>query len=146
MPLQLRPPVIETFDLEETDKAYNVTGTTCTIKQATQEGQEARAKLWSSIVREMAQDQSYIRLVQQFSFEELKRIEVQLTLAGCNITDEDGNPLFAFNGNGIKDEISFRRAWGKLPPLVANEIHDKVLKVNIDCWFRQTPASRAWST
>lgn len=134
MPLQLSVPLEKEFVLEKTDEAYGVTEPTkVTIRQAAQSGHERRASLFSNIVREMARgDQDdIVRLIQRFSFEELKRIEVYLTLVGCNITDEHNKPLFKFSSNGHISESSFTEAWGKLPPLVATEIHDCVLDLNI---------------
>ena len=139
MPLQIKPPILADFHLERSDKTYGISDepTTVTIRQATQSATERRAKLFSNIIREMSGEADSIRLIQQFSFEELKRIEVMLTLAGCNISDENGKSIFVFNKDGfITDEVAFNKAWGRLPTLVANEIHEKVLEVNVD-WAPQ---------
>lgn len=133
MPIQLKPPIVKDFILEKSDLAFENSGspTMITIRQATQEGQERRAELFSKIIREMSGGDGSIKLVQQFSFEELKRIEVMLTLSSCNITDENGNALFVFSNGFIRDEVAFRKAWGRLDPMIADEIHEKVLEVNI---------------
>jgi hypothetical protein len=135
MPFRKQSPVIKQFVLEETDEAYGVTSpaTSVSIRQATQAQHEKRANLFANIVRELGKNDEMVRLIQRFSFEELKRIEVMLTLADCNIENEDGGKLFAFDKDGyIRDESAFIRAWGSLPPLIASEIHSKVLEVNMD--------------
>lgn len=136
MPFKVETPILKDFHLEETDKAYGVASepTSITVRQATQAAHERRAALFSQIVRELSNNNDQtVRLVQHYSFEELKRIEVMLTLSGCNILDADGQPLFKFDSKGfIRDEAAFNKAWGTLPPLVATEIHGKVLEVNID--------------
>lgn len=136
MPLELAPPLEEEFELERTDQRFGIKdgSTTVTIKQATQRGHEKRAALFSNIVRELSSNDEadMVRLIQRFSFEELKRIESYLTMAGCNILDENGKPLFRFDAKGRIPEGKFNDAWGQLPPLVAEEIHEKVLEVNVD--------------
>lgn len=136
MPIRLEIPVVKEFTLDKSDAAYGITADTPTrisIRQATQGGHEKRAALFANIVREWSNNADGFRLVQRFSFEELKRIEVQLTLASCNIEDNDGKSLFKFDSNGrIIDEAAFKRAWDSLPTAVAAEIHEKVLEVNVD--------------
>ena len=61
----------------------------------------------------------------------MRRKEVFLTLVDCSLTTgEEPNlkPLFHFP---LKEQ-EFNRAWADLPTMVADEIHDKVLEVNID--------------
>lgn len=135
MPIQIKAPIIREFVLSKSDKAFGNEGesTRVTIRQATQAAHERRSTLFSQITREWSDGSDGIRLTQHFSMEELKRLEVFLTLAGCNIEDEDGKPLFSFSPEGyLRDEGKFNRAWGLLPPLVAQEIHECVQVVNID--------------
>jgi hypothetical protein len=135
MPLQLKHPILKDYHLEESDRAFLVEDepTRITIRQATQRDHERRAQLFSSIIREMGDDDDIIRMIQKFSFEELKRVEVMLTLAGSTIKGIDGKPLFEFDSNGrIKSEHQFMEAWGQLPPIVASEIHDCVIELNVD--------------
>lgn len=139
MPLVLKHPVIKECHLPRSDELYQVTDepTRISVRQATQRDHERRAQLFQNIIREMGKDDEVVRLVQRFSFEELKRIEVYLTLAGCNMKDEDGNPVFEFDSKGrLKSEASFNDAWGRLYPVIAQEIHDRVLEVNVD-WAPQ---------
>jgi len=138
MPIRLDVPLEKEYMLEETDKTFGVSDsepTRVTIRQATQGEHERRAALFSQVIREMARDSSQddiVRLIQRFSFEELKRIEVQLTMKGCNIVGPDGKLLFKYNADGKMGEHAFKEAWDVLPPSVASEIHDKVLDLNVD--------------
>lgn len=136
MPLQLAVPLEEEFKLVETDAKYD-TGdkpTTVLIRQAAQGEHERRAALFAQIVREQSVNapEEFVRFVQRFSFEELKRLETFLTLKGSNIEGPDGKPLWNFGKNGFIKEVDFNKGWAQLPVSVAQEIHDCVLKVNID--------------
>lgn len=135
MPLQLKIPLEKEFELAESDKAFGITDspTRITVRQATQAQHERRAMLFANVIREVGKrEDDVVRLVQRFCFEELKRIECFLALKGCNIQDNEGRALFRFDANGRMSESDFTEAWGKLPPSVAQEIHDCVLEVNVD--------------
>jgi len=138
MPIRLDVPLEKEYVLEKSDKVFQVAAsesTKVTIRQATQGEHERRASLFSQVIREMARDSSQedvVRLIQRFSFEELKRIEVQLTMRSCNIIGPDGKLLFKYNSDGRLDEHKFREAWDSLPPSVADEIHECVLELNVD--------------
>jgi len=138
MPITLSVPVEKDYTLDKSDKIYDTPKgepTRITVRQATQGDHERRSALFSSIVREMARnatDGDTVRWIQRFSFEELKRIEVMLTLKACNITGANGKPLFEFNEDGKMSESKFKQAWDILPPAVAQEIHDCVLELNVD--------------
>ena len=58
--------------------------------------------------------------------------------------DPQGNALFKFRkGDNHRIEMTmtqFAVAWGLLPPDVANEIHDRILEVNL-VWTGQGEAS-----
>jgi len=123
MPIKLDVPIEKDFILEKSDKLYDVA-----------KG-ERRAALFSQIIREVARDTAdgdTVRWIQRFSFEELKRIEVMLTLKSCNISGANDKLLFNFSSDGKISEEKFRQAWDVLPPAVATEIHDCVLEVNVD--------------
>ena len=135
MPIRLALPLVKEYTLDESDAAYGIVDqpTRISVRQATQAAQEKRGALFADIIREWSNNAEGFRMVQRFSFEELKRIEVQLTLAGSNLEDSDGNALFKFNDKGfITDVVAFARAWGSLPPMVASEIHNKVIDLNVD--------------
>jgi len=137
MPLQMKVPTEKDYTLSRSDKLFGVPEsepTRITIRQGKQRAHERRAALFSQIVREMSKNESddIVRLIQRFSFEELKRIEVYLTLVACNILDEDNRLLFKFNSHGIISEDDFNAAWGQLDPSVAQEIHECVLDLNVD--------------
>jgi len=141
MPLKLVAPIEETFTLDRSDAQFGTDGepTRVTIRQATQAHNEKRSAIFSEVTRVMGQDSTSneeIQLRQRWSLEELKRIEVFLTMIDCNILDEKGKPLFGFRSNKSSQELDmslqeFSAAFGKLPPEVAEEIHEKVLKVNL---------------
>jgi len=138
MPIKLDVPIEKDFILEKSDKLYDVAKgepTRITVRQATQRDHERRAALFSQIIREVARDTAdgdTVRWIQRFSFEELKRIEVMLTLKSCNISGANDKLLFNFSSDGKISEEKFRQAWDVLPPAVATEIHDCVLEVNVD--------------
>jgi hypothetical protein len=137
MPLKLKPPVEETFYLDKTDATYPpestndeiVERTTVLIRQATQAQHERRSDLFSRLTSRVSDNPDVVEIITRFSFPELQRIECFLSVRDCNIEDEDGKPLFKFK-SGIISETDFNRAWGKLPPLVCDEIHEKVLELN----------------
>ena len=139
MPLRLSAPIIKDFILEFTDKKYG-TGdemTKVTIKQASQMDNERRSQVLANNTRIINNDPSQFKMKSDWSFEELKRMETRLTLVGCNIENAEGKSLFKFKtDNGVPaldmSDRDFERAFGALPPDVANEIHNKVLEVNYD--------------
>jgi hypothetical protein len=99
------------------------------VRQATQAQHERRSDLFSRLTSRVGNDPSIVEIVTRFSFPELQRIECFLALKGSNLEDENGEPLFRFK-NGVITERDFNEVWGKLPPLVADEIHEKVLLLN----------------
>lgn len=141
MPIKLNAPVVQTFTLEDTDRKYGGEGdtpTTVTIRQATQAQHEQRQQLFATLERkynDLEPDQT--SLVQTANTEELKRIEVRLTLIESNIVRDDGKkPLFVSKkGKDGLPELDmnfyeFDQSWGLLPPDVAREIHAKVVELN----------------
>lgn len=138
MPIRLDVPLEKEYVLEHSDKMFGISeaeSTRVTIRQATQGDHERRAALFSQVIREMTrenQQEDVVRLIQRFSFEELKRIEVQLTMVACNILGSDGKLLFKYNSDGKLDEHKFRDAWNALPPSVASEIHEYSIDLNVD--------------
>jgi hypothetical protein len=138
MPLQLTVPLEKDYELTRSDETFGVADddgpTRITVRQGDQGSHERRANLFSQIIREMTKNDTkdVVRLVSRFSFEELKRIEVFLTLKACNIKNSDGDFLFTFNAKGRISEQSFNIAWNMLPPSVAQEIHDCVIDLNVD--------------
>lgn len=141
MSFKLAAPLVQTYKLEQTDARYgdkSDSPTTVTIKQATQLQHEHRQQIFATLERkydDLAPDVT--TLVQKANIEELKRIEVKLTMIECNITQADGKkPLFPSKKgkDGLPEldmtDDEFRNAWGLLPPDVATEIHDKVVQLN----------------
>ena len=131
MALKLAAPIEKECKLEETDKHFETEGTTILILQASQKEHEKRSSMFSEIIRRVERDEEgnqSISFVERFCVPELMRVEARLTIVESNIEDEKGKPLFKKN----MSHTAFDRAWGKLPPLVAYEIHSKILEVNPD--------------
>ena len=80
MPLKIKVPTVREFVLSKSDTVYGVEGepTRISIRQATQASHERRSNLFSNIIRELSNSDEAVRLIQRFSLEELKRIEVFL--------------------------------------------------------------------
>lgn len=139
MPIKLEETYFKTFILEQTDKKYGSEGepTTVTIKQATQSEHEQRNQMFATLERRFSDaNPGEMSFVQTANTEELKRIEVWLSLCDCNILDSNGKPLFqSKKSKGGQPSLNmtkqqFAEAWGLLPPDVATEIHNKVIEVN----------------
>jgi len=131
MPIRLISPIKKEFHLEKSDKEFDTTdgSTMVTIRQATQGDFELVRDLTSELQREYSEGK--IRYNQRISFDDIRRKQVFTTLCGSNITDETGKKsLFKFEDGSLKDEKLFTLAWSKLPPIVAQEIHEKVLEMN----------------
>lgn len=130
MSLKLSAPLVKEFPLTEADAAAGDSGepTMVTIRQAENGEVEKRNELFSSFQREYVADA--VRVTQDISFDAVRRKEVFLTLAACNIQNEDGKQLFMFKDGHLDNELVFQRAWSKLPPAYALAIHQKVLEMN----------------
>lgn len=127
MAAKLKPVLEETFDLTRTDTLLENTGepTKVTVVQATMGGHDKRMSLWAEFKRSIS-DEGDVEVTQNVSPAEVRKLEVFLTLRSCNLEDYDGSPLFKFP---LKEK-EFEIAWAKLPPAIADEIHEKVLAVN----------------
>lgn len=133
MPARLIPPLEEEFTLTKSDAALGNDKegddpTKVKIRQATQSAHDARMSLWAKFDKkfEIGDVDTNVTVSQSVSPAEVRKLEVFLTMIDCNLQDEKGERLFKFPLK--KDEFS--KAWGVLPPLVALEIHEKVLAVN----------------
>lgn len=132
---KLKMPLKKEFVLEKSSGELGLeegdTPALVTIRQGRQGDTELRNDLDAEFRREY--DGRTVKVIQRISFDDLRRREVFLTLCACNILDEDGkSPLFKFENGRLKDEGEFTAAWSKLPPAVANEIHEKVMVMNPD--------------
>jgi hypothetical protein len=145
MPLKLTAPIYENYYLERSDELYKNEDepTTVTIKQAAQGEHEQRQSLFSRLEQKWNQlSPEEVSLVQTISMEEVKKLEVYLTLVDCNILDYDDNPLFPSkkdkegNLSLSMSKAKFASAWAKLLPETAKEIHEKVLELN-PLWRRE---------
>jgi len=152
MPITIKPPIEYEFDLELSDKELgNESGdpSRVTIKQAREGEHLLRSNLWKKFEQRMDLDGGF-GVQREVSPGEVKRKEVFLTMTDCNLTvqmpkpkkvvkkkakDEPAKdepefenvPLFKFP----LIEADFNTAWAALPPILANEIHAKVLEVNL---------------
>lgn len=134
MPPKLKPPVVEEFDLPITSKLLNdgeepaeENMAKVTIKQASEGENLLRMALWEKFEKKLDPETLTIAISQSVSPAVVKRKEVFLTLDSCNILKPDGELLFQMP----MDEKDFNLAYGTLPPAIADEIHSKVLAVNI---------------
>lgn len=76
-----------------------------------------------------------IQLRKEFNPQEVKRERAYLTLVGCDITDEDDNPIFRFRQTSNGSELAmnrteFFRQWGVLPSELTEEIHRYIQIMN----------------
>lgn len=130
MPARLSPPTKETFTLEKTDEFLknDEDPTTVTIQQASQGEHDQRSILWAKFDKKFSLDEGMdqVTISQEVSPADVRREEVFLTMVDCNLLGTDGKPLFAFP----LERNKFKRSWILLPPIVAEEIHEKVLSVN----------------
>lgn len=126
-------PIEQEFPLDRWDPDDKVV-----IRQATQAAHERRSMLFAEVTRVYrdAAAAGVQEIKQSISPQEVRRIEVQLTLQACTLRDEDDKSLFRFRttetGRQVLDmtEAEFAEAWGRLPPEVAAEIHEKVIAIN----------------
>ena len=128
MPVNITPPIDKEFILEKSDKELGNSGDPTIVKviQAREGQRIARQQLWEKFDRtyEVAGD---ITVSQEVNPAIVRRLEVFLTLTGCNITTGDKQEaLFKFP---LK-EAEFNTAWASLQPVIADEIHDKVMEMN----------------
>lgn len=129
--MKLTPPLLQDFILEKTDAAFNNTGepTMVTIRQASNGDVLERDRLFGLVSREYGPDS--VRYTNNITDGDIRQKEAYLTLAACNIEGADGKPLFLFkNGRIAMQEREFDRAWGELPPIIADEISSFVTTVN----------------
>lgn len=131
MPVKIRKPFIETFVLEKTDKEFQNDGppTVIKVRLATNGDEEQRNSLWALTERKVNQDAT-ISVVTRLGMTDLHREEVWLTLSECNIENEDGSSLFDFKDGRLTDKMQFEKAWGRLDPIMAEEIIEKVHEHN----------------
>lgn len=139
MPIKLIAPIIKEFTLVRSDARFGNEGepTRVTIRQATQEQHELRSDVNAEVRRKWDSEEQSVVLSSDYSPARLERAEVYLTMVDCNILDENGEQLFRFkkvrDGKQVLDmtQEQFRKAWGQLEPSICEEIHEKVLEVNL---------------
>jgi ketosteroid isomerase-like protein len=131
MPIKLAEPLTKDFDLIKSDTRFkNLTGepTRITLRQATQGDVASRNEILANYTRNFDGDR--VTISQNVAFDDVKKRSVFLVLVDCNIKDLDDTMLFKFR-NGRPTSISeFEVSWAKLPPIVADEMYEKVLEMN----------------
>jgi hypothetical protein len=139
MPLKLTAPLYETYTLDKSDERYGDPNepTIVIVRQASQGEHEMRQSMFSTLEQKWKQlEPDEVTLVQRISMEELKKLEVHLTLCECNMTNAKDEPLFPSktdkDGNPklSMSKSKFMETWSLLNPFIAAEIHEKVLKLN----------------
>lgn len=131
MPAKIKPSIQQTFRLPKTDALLGCEGEASfvEIRQANALVNERRENLYgaSTIVTRMG-DNGKPEVYQNISYSEQMRVECELTIVSSNLLDENGERLFRVGEPGF----DFGKAWGRLDPITALEIHDKVLEVNVN--------------
>lgn len=140
MPLKLTAPIYTTSELTKSDEKYGKSEdkdpTWVTVKQASQGEHEQRQALFATLEQKWSQlDPDEVSLVQTVSMEEVKKLEVYLTLCESNFLDEADKPLFPTRQKDGNPQLAmpkaqFVKAWARLLPDVAREIHEIVLEAN----------------
>ncbi len=139
MPVSLKPPIEETIYLDLPEEVDSVGEKTyVVIKQATQGDVERIGALTEDASRIYREGETELR--QKWNAQVEKRLQVYLTLIGCNIETSESTPekpvyLFKFRSTNNKSglamtEAEFAKAWNALPETWATAIHNAVLKVN----------------
>lgn len=159
MPAVISRGLPEEFKLDLPEDVDPEGDTVVMVKPATVSENAMRDELWAKQKRTYNSDSPNAMTVESEStFSQRQATEVFLTLVGCNIEfqelDKDGEPkgdpksLFKFGSKGNIDYLQMSRdqfvvSWGKLPQVVADEVHRCVLLKNPQ-WdlFRAEPEPR----
>ncbi len=147
MPYQFKIPTIAEFHLEDTDERLGIKDkkefTKIWVRECTQGDNEQRNALFAEFRREFETRTDPISnekvetnaIVQNISMDDINKLEVYLTLTDANLLDEtpegeEPKPFFKFKNGRLTSRKDFDVSWAKLPPFIANEIHQKVLEKN----------------
>jgi hypothetical protein len=133
MPLKVGPAEIKEYVLEKSDALFENTGepSAITVRKALKGEDDARSHMFSLIVREQNYGEDSVRFSSPVSIDDIRRKEVFLVLASCNLIDSNDKPVFTFKNNRVSmTEFDFSIAFGQLPIVMANEIIDCVLDTN----------------
>lgn len=127
-------PVVSTFKLRWHPDGYEGEPAEIIVRQASTGDMLRLAKLHeeqTQVVSVRESDNSQVQFQQKWNPEERKRKQAFLTLAGCTIEDENGEPIFQFKDNRISmPELTFCRIWDALPYDLTDEIHRCIARVN----------------
>jgi len=114
------------YELSKTDEKYGITDdpTTVVVRLASPSDNLSRYRILQSHF---------------FDYESLQRIEIFLTLAGCNILNEEGEPFFKFDKAGYLTAEEFSKTWNERIPFIFDEIHECVHASNPN-WAKEWEA------
>jgi hypothetical protein len=134
MPIKIGPAQVKEFVLSKSDEIFENEGepSRVSIRLALKGEDDTRNHMFSLIVKEQNYDDDFIRFSSPISTDDIRRKEVFLVLADCNLADQNDNPIFVFDNKRISmTEREFDLAFGMLPLSIANEIIDCVLRTNL---------------
>lgn len=128
MPLRISKPKTEKFPLSECDP----TGETyIVVKEARQAEFEDRMRALNPDASVVRTGMGEVETIRPVNLADVIYIELYLTLADCNIEDEDGSLLLAYeNGQYMGAMADFIVECRKLPISVIAEMSQKVLQMN----------------
>lgn len=133
MPLKLAQPLIQEYHLVKTDALFpnpeDPSKTTIEVRLASTGDVERRSDLFNKFKRTFDGFGNFT-IEQNVTMDDVRRMEVFLTLAACNIKNAQGRPLFTFEGDKLNGKDAFERAWALLPPQTSEEIHGFILEHN----------------
>jgi len=133
MPVSLSlPALLKEFFLVKSDKTSNNQNepSRIEVRYANVEDKLTRDELLKTVVWSES-DNPHFRYTFDISVNQIWLKEVFLTLADCNICENDGEPLFRFADKRISmNEKEFQLAWGRLPSEYSQEIIEYVHQVN----------------
>lgn len=133
MSFKLATPLVSEYFLTKTDAMYpnpeDPTKTRIEVRLASTGDVERRADLFNKFKRTFDGFGNFT-IEQNVTMDDVRRMEVFLTLAACNIKKPDGQPLFVFKNGKLTDKDAFEKAWALLPPQVSEEIHELILQHN----------------
>jgi len=121
-------PILKIFFLDKSDKEYGNEGERSKISIRKFKSDDIEElKRWFKELEEYARENDWFHI----NISDIRQKEVFLSLAECNLVDENDELLFSFKNNRISmSEKEFFSAWGTLPRIISDEITECVGKVN----------------
>jgi len=138
MPIKIGPAQVEEFVLSKSDEIFENEGepSRASVRVALKGEADTRNHMFSLVVKEQNYDDDVVKFTSPISIDDIRRKEVFLVLADCNLADQNDKPIFVFDNNRISmTEREFNLAFGMLPLPIADEIIECVLQANPQ-WIR----------